>query len=193
MQKAAAVIARQVDYLTRLLNDLLDVSRIVHGRIDLRRERADLGAAALSAVESVRSFVDTRRQQLEVRVPSGEIYVNGDSVRLVQVALNLLHNASKFTPEGGRIEVELRREDGTAVLTVRDSGAGMTQEVLARLFEPFMQAGRPGGGGGLGVGLYLVKRLAELHGGAIEAFSAGADRGSEFIVRVPLADLNESA
>jgi PAS domain S-box-containing protein len=193
VQKAAAVIARQVDYLTRLLNDLLDVSRIVHGRIDLRRERTDMGAAALSAVESVRSFVDTRRQHLEVRVPGGEIYVNGDSVRLVQVALNLLHNASKFTPEEGRIEVELRREDATAVLTVRDSGAGMTQEVIARLFEPFMQAGRPGGGGGLGVGLYLVKRLAELHGGVIEAFSAGTDLGSEFVVRVPLAGLNESA
>ena len=186
VKKATGVIGRQVDYLTRILNDLLDVSRIVHGRIDLRQERTDLGAAALGAVESVRSFIDARRQRLEVRVPVGTIYVMGDSVRLMQITLNLLHNASKFTPERGSIELAVTSADATAVLTVRDTGAGMSADVLSQLFEPFMQGGRPGVGGGLGIGLYLVKRLVELHGGSAAAHSPGPDRGSEFTVRIPL-------
>ena len=186
LRKASEVITRQVDYLTRLLNDLLDVSRIVHGRIDLQRERTDLGAAVNAAAESVQPFIDARKQHLDAIVPAAKVYVSGDSVRLVQVVLNLLHNASKFTPEKGRITVELTEDTRAAVLVVRDTGAGMTETVLRQLFEPFMQAGAPGGGGGLGVGLYLVKKLVELHGGTVTATSRGPGKGSEFTVRLPV-------
>ena len=181
-----AVIERQVSHLSRLVDDLLDVSRATMGKIDLRRERLDLAAAVARAVEMARPAIDAKGHQLEVDVPVGALFVEGDLVRLAQVIGNLLQNAARYTDPGGHIHVDGRREKGEMILRVRDDGRGIPKERLASMFELFVQGDPEGSSrGGLGIGLTLVRSLVQLHGGSVEAFSEGPGKGTEFVVRLP--------
>jgi signal transduction histidine kinase len=191
-----AVIERQVNLLVRLVDDLLDVSRISQGKIRLQKTPVDLGEVVARAVESSRPLIDARRHQLTVTMPPASVVVDGDAVRLVQVLANLLNNAAKYTPEGGRIELAAEAAaapsasgPGTALLRVRDTGVGIPADMLPHLFDLFTQSERTldRADGGLGVGLTLVRRLVELHGGKVQALSRGPGQGSEFVVRLPLA------
>ncbi|WP_437926989.1 ATP-binding protein [Sorangium sp. So ce291] len=181
-------LERQVKTIVRLVDDLLDVSRITRGKIELKRERLDLGSVVDAALESVRPLLLQRRHELSVSVEPG-LFVDGDRVRLEQVIVNLLNNALKYTNPGGRVSVTCAATGGDACLRVTDTGVGIPAELLPRVFEPFMQARRTldRSQGGLGIGLTLVKRLAELHGGRVEALSAGAGEGTAIHVWLPLA------
>ncbi|WP_437505834.1 ATP-binding protein [Sorangium sp. So ce1099] len=183
-----ATLERQVKTIVRLVDDLLDVSRITRGKIELKRERLDLGSVVEAALESVRPLLLQRRHELSVSVEPG-LFVDGDRVRLEQVIVNLLNNAIKYTNPGGRVSVTCAAAGGDACLRVTDTGVGIPAELLPRVFEPFMQARRTldRSQGGLGIGLTLVKRLAELHGGRVEALSAGAGEGTAIHVWLPLA------
>jgi PAS domain S-box-containing protein len=187
LQELRDIIDRQTAQLTRLLDDLLDVSRIASGKIVLRKDRASLGLAVSGAVESVRPQIDSQGHELVVSTPPEPIYIEGDTARLSQVIANLLNNAAKYTERGGRIALTVVREGSNAVVRVRDSGIGISPEQMARIFEMFAQADQTleGARGGLGVGLALAKMLIELHDGRIEAKSEGLGKGSEFIVRLP--------
>jgi PAS domain S-box-containing protein len=189
VDRSRAVIARQLGNMVRLIDDLLDVSRITRGKIDLKRQRVELGAILDGAVETSLPLVHASRHELTREGPSEPIHLDADPTRLTQVFANLLNNAAKYTPEGGRIRLEARREGDEAVVVVADNGSGIAPEMLERIWEPFAQADRTLGRaqGGLGIGLTLVKRLAELHGGSIRARSAGLGKGSEFTVRLPAA------
>jgi len=180
------MIARQAAHMARLVDDLLDISRIEQGRLELRREAVDLGRVAAHAVEACRPLIEAGRHQLVLSVPVGLPKVEADPVRLEQMLCNLLNNACKYTPAGGTIQVAAVREGAEAVLRVRDSGIGLAPEALARVFDLFYQAGQPSErAGGLGIGLTLVRRLAELHGGSVLAASDGPGQGSEFMLRLP--------
>ncbi|HEX5270797.1 MAG TPA: PAS domain S-box protein, partial [Gemmataceae bacterium] len=183
------MMERQVAHAVRLIDDLLDVSRVTRGRIELRRERVALADVVARALEETRAALDERRHRLEVRVAPEPLALDADPVRLQQIVTNLLSNAAKYTPPGGRILLSAGREGGQAVLRVRDDGIGIRPEMLGRIFELFTQADRVEGrvSEGLGLGLPLVKSLAELHGGSVEAHSEGPGRGSEFVVRLPLS------
>ncbi len=185
-----SIIERQVTHLVRLVDDLLDVSRINEGKIQLQKERVSLAQIVERAVESSQPLIESRRHQLSQTLPEEELAVNGDAVRLVQVLANLLNNAAKYTSEGGRITLTLERQDNHAVFRVCDTGMGIPADMLPRLFELFTQSERTlaRAEGGLGIGLTLVRRLTEMHGGSVEASSAGAGKGSEFVVRLPLTD-----
>ena len=187
-RSAHAVIDRQVGHLTRLVDDLLDVTRITHGKIQLRRERLDLGDLLRRTLEDHRHTFAERGVTLEEQTASGPMWVNADATRLAQVLGNLLANALKFTPRGGHVAVTLERHEPVALLRVRDSGIGMTPDVLERLFQPFTQAKQPldRSRGGLGLGLALVKGLVELHRGTVTGWSNGPCEGAEFTVRLPL-------
>ncbi len=187
-EKAGQVIERQVGHLVRLVDDLLDISRITQGKVMLRKETVDLGAAVARAVETARPLITSRRHRLDVSLPGDPLLLDGDLVRLSQVIGNLLNNSAKFTPEGGIIDLSAERVDGHAVLRVRDNGVGMPAEVLPQVFELFLQADRSlaRSEGGLGIGLTLVRSLVEMHGGTVEARSDGPNLGSELIVRLPL-------
>ena len=182
------VIGRQTRHLRRLVDDLLDVSRITRGAIELRTERVDLRRVLDNSLEALGPVFRDNRQDLAVQVESGSLPVEADPVRIEQVFSNLLGNAAKYTDPHGRIEISLRAEAGDAILRVRDSGVGIEPDLLPRVFELFVQAERSPchGRGGLGIGLNLVKTLVELHGGAVEVRSEGMGRGSEFEVRLPL-------
>jgi CheY-like chemotaxis protein/two-component sensor histidine kinase len=184
---ALGVIERQAQHLTRLVDDLLDVSRITQGKIALRTESVDLATAVQRAIEGSRSTIEERGQRLHASVPSEPLPVSGDLTRLIQVVGNLLHNASKYTPEGGNIWIEASAESDRAVVRVRDDGIGLPAELIPHVFDLFTQADRSldRSQGGLGIGLTLVRRLVELHGGEVEARSAGPGRGSEFTVSLP--------
>jgi two-component system CheB/CheR fusion protein len=186
---AFRILERQVRHMSRLVDDLLDVSRVMRGNIEIRKERLVLADALKQAVEDVRSTVEGRRHRLSVELPDEPIVVDADPVRLEQVFVNLLNNASKYTPEGGRIAVIAAREGGQAVIRVSDNGIGIHPDHLPEIFDLFMQVDNSleRSTGGLGIGLTLVKSLVEQHGGTIEASSAGLGRGSEFIVRLPEA------
>ena len=182
------VIERQVEQLTRLVDDLLDVSRITRGKIRLQVEPIDLATVVAGAVETSRPVIDARRHALQVRLPSEPLFVMGDLVRLTQVVSNLLNNATKFQPDGGLITVEVETEGELAVIRVRDRGVGIPREMLGKVFELFAQVDRTvdRSEGGLGIGLSLAKNLVALHGGSIRATSGGHGRGSEFSVRLPI-------
>jgi len=175
---------RQVRHLIRLVDDLLDVSRISRGKINLRLEPVELGRVLHQALESAEPLVSERQHELVVEQCDEDLVLYADQVRLTQVVSNLLHNAARYTEPGGRIEVSCGRDGGQAVLRVADNGRGIAPPMIDRIFDIFVQERE--GGGGLGLGLTLVHRLVQLHGGAVRAYSEGIDRGSEFIVRLPL-------
>jgi len=186
-ERARAVISRQVDHLARLVDDLLDVTRISRGTIRLRRVPTDVADVARRGAEDHRTLFAARRVALEVAVPEAPLWVDGDPVRLAQVVGNLLQNAWKFTAPGGHVSLRLGREGGRAVLRVKDDGAGIDPELLGMLFRPFTQADRTleRSRGGLGLGLALVKGVVELHGGTVAAHSEGEGRGTELVVALP--------
>jgi signal transduction histidine kinase/CheY-like chemotaxis protein len=187
--KTLGMMERQITQLTRLIDDLLDVSRIDRGKLELRKERIALDAVARSAIETAMPGIEAKQHELVVRYAGQPLYVDGDPVRLAQVIANLLNNAAKFTPAGGRIELSMRADGGKAILSVADSGIGLAREHLREVFGMFVQLGgsRQTAAGGLGLGLTLVRSLIEYHGGQVEARSAGPDKGAEFIVTLPLA------
>lgn len=189
LQWCKQVIERQVQHLVRLVDDLLDVSRITRGKIKLRREPVELAAVITRAVETSRPIIAERRQELVIESPAAPLVLLGDLTRLAQVVSNLLNNAAKYSDEQGRIWLSVAADDGEAVVRVRDTGCGIAPEVLPHVFDLFTQADRTldRSQGGLGIGLTLVKALAELHGGSASATSAGLGSGSEFSVRLPLA------
>ncbi|MFO0889699.1 MAG: ATP-binding protein [Isosphaeraceae bacterium] len=192
---ASDVVERQVRQLARLIDDLLDVSRITSGKVRLRREFIDASTALDQAVESARPFIDVRRHTLTVSVERGGLPLYVDATRVGQIILNLLTNAAKYTEDGGRIQLTARREGEQVVVAVRDNGMGIPPEKLPEMFRLFAQGDRSlaRSEGGLGIGLTIVQRLAEMHGGSVEARSDGPGRGSEFIVRLPLAPRAGSA
>ena len=195
LQYASEVIARQVGHITRLVNDLLDVSRVTRGLVTLNATELDLRRIVADAVEQAESLVAAKRHHLELGLPPQPLWVRGDQTRLVQVLSNLLNNAAKYTPPQGRIDVTLARQDGVAVLTVRDNGGGIDAGLLPRVFELFSQGERAPdrAQGGLGLGLALVKSLVGLHGGSVAAHSDGAGQGSCVTVRLPLLEAPASA
>jgi PAS domain S-box-containing protein len=186
-----SIIERQVQHLVRLVDDLLDVSRITRGTIRLRKERIEVAALVSKAVEMASPLLEQREQHLLVDVPATDCQLDADCERLAQVVANLLTNAAKYTPPHGHIHVTAAREadSGTVTIRVRDDGRGMAPELLATIFDMFVQDIRPidRSEGGLGLGLTLVRTLVELHGGSVTAHSAGPGRGSEFVVHLPLA------
>jgi signal transduction histidine kinase len=183
------VLERQVAHLIRLVDDLLDVSRITRGKIDLTRHRMELGVVVVEAIEMASPLIEQRRHRLVVDVPRTGHLVDVDPGRMAQVVSNLLTNAAKYTPEGGEIEVTCRREGRDVVLRIRDSGIGIAPETLSHVFEPFVQAEQAldRARGGLGLGLTIVRNFVEAHGGSVHAESAGVDQGSTFTVRLPAA------
>jgi len=185
---AQDVIDRQVGHMARLLDDLLEVSRITRGTLELRKERLRLGENLVAASETVRPLIEARGHRLRVNVPQEEVFVDADPVRFAQIFTNLLSNAAKYTDAGGLIELDAIIEGADAVVRVRDNGIGISAELLPRIFEMFSQAASAlnRSEGGLGIGLSLVRGLVLLHGGAIDAHSEGLGHGSEFIVTLPL-------
>jgi CheY-like chemotaxis protein/anti-sigma regulatory factor (Ser/Thr protein kinase) len=179
------IIGRQTHHLARLLDDLLDVSRLTTGKIVLHRGPLDLEEVVRDGLAALEQ--EGRTERHEIRVDAEAAIVEGDSTRLEQVVRNLLDNAIKYTPAGGHITVTVRRDGDEAVLRVSDTGAGIPHDVLPRIFDLFVQGERSlaRSMGGLGIGLTLVKRLVELHGGTVSAWSAGPEQGSEFVVRLP--------
>jgi CheY-like chemotaxis protein/phosphoglycerate-specific signal transduction histidine kinase len=181
------IIERQAGQLTRIVDELLEVSRITTGRIQLHQERIVVGVVVDNAVATVRSLIDQRKHELTVSLPTHAIWLHADAARLEQVVVNLLTNAAKYTDQNGHIWLTLQQEGEEAVLRVRDTGVGIAPEILPRIFDLFTQAERSldRSQGGLGIGLALVQRLVEMHGGTVTASSA-LGRGSEFVVRLPV-------
>ena len=186
---AQELIERQVTHLTRLVDDLLDVSRIVRGKATLRMGAVLLGDVVVQAVESVRPILEARHHRFEMRLPVSAVSLHADPARLTQVIVNLLDNAAKYTPQGGHISLEAEVTGGTLEIRVRDDGMGMPADLLPRVFDLFQQGERAldGSDGGLGIGLTLVRSLVEMHGGQVSASSPGPGQGATFTVRLPLA------
>jgi PAS domain S-box-containing protein len=190
---AHAVIERQVKHMARLVDDLLDIARINQDKIELLREPVELGRVLRQAVETARPLIEGRLHALNITLPEETVWLDADPTRLGQVLANLLNNAAKYTNEGGRVDVRAELEPAEpgrcpgVAIRVRDTGTGIAPELLPRVFEPFTQADNSLARtqGGLGIGLTLVKRLTEMHGGRVEAFSAGPGKGSEFVVHLP--------
>jgi signal transduction histidine kinase len=185
---ARDVIDRQVRQMARLVDDLLDVSRISRGKITLNREVVELAGIIERAVESSRSLLEVRRHQFAELMPPEKIWLEADPARLAQVVANLLNNAAKYTEAGGQIRLAVAREGGAAVVRVQDNGMGIPADFLPHVFDLFTQGDRSlaRSEGGLGIGLTLVKSLVEMHGGSVEAHSQGPNQGSEFVVRLPI-------
>ncbi len=187
-QQAVGMIDRQVRQLVRLVDDLLDVSRITRGKIHLRKERAQLSTVVNHAVETARPFINARRHHLAVSLPAESVWLEADPARLAQVFANLLNNAAKYTEPGGHIWLTAQREGNEAVVRVKDTGIGILAEMLPRIFDLFTQADRSldRAQGGLGIGLTLVRSLVQMHEGTVTAVSEGFGKGSEFVVRLPV-------
>jgi CheY-like chemotaxis protein/nitrogen-specific signal transduction histidine kinase len=188
LESARHMIERQLKQMIHLVDDLLDISRITQGKIELRPDRIDLLTVLQNAVETSRPLIEKRRHELTLRLPpAGSLTVRADATRLVQVVANLLNNAAKYTPEGGSIVLGAWRDAGHAVIMVEDSGLGIPATMLPRVFDMFAQVDRSleRTQGGLGIGLALVKKLVEMHGGSVRVESEGEHRGSRFIVRLP--------
>lgn len=191
-RKAVAIIERQVHHLTRLVDDLLDVARIDHGKLRLDSERVRLNEVVVAAVDANRALAEKSRLHLELRLPRNEVWVLGDPVRLTQVFSNLLHNATKFSVAGGLIEISVRagESDRQVAVHVRDEGIGIAADVVDSIFDLFTQDEQPAARdcGGLGIGLSVVRSLTELHGGKVLVHSDGIGKGSEFVVTLPTSD-----
>jgi signal transduction histidine kinase len=187
-QTIEAMIERQVRRMTRLVDDLLDVSRITHGCLHLKRERIDLRDVLNKAIQTLESDIKQRNHRLATAFPDPPVWLHADPGRLEQVFVNLLANASKYTDMGGELTVTVHMRDGEAVVRVRDTGIGIAPEVLPQLFGLFRQADEaaPRSQSGLGIGLALVRNLVELHGGSVTGASAGLGQGSEFTVCLPM-------
>jgi two-component system CheB/CheR fusion protein len=181
------VIQRQVEALARVIDDLLDLSRISTSKLELRMQKISLQSIVTTAIDDTRAAAEERKHRVQVLMPPGEICVNADRGRLVQVFVNLLINACKYTPEGGRIWVRVASEGSEAVVRVDDNGIGIAPDKLSRIFDLFTQIEPGMSQGGMGIGLALVKDLVTMHGGNVQVYSAGEDKGSRFTVRLPLA------
>jgi two-component system CheB/CheR fusion protein len=195
VRAASQMMERQVGLMVRLVDDLLDVSRIDQGRIELRKGRTELAAIVRQSVEAARSLVQAMQHDLTITLPSQPLHLDADPARLAQVVGNLLSNACKFTEKRGRIRLTVEQEGERAVVRVQDNGIGIAPEQLGRIFDMFMQVDTSleRSVSGLGVGLTLVKKLVEMHGGSVEAHSAGIGQGSEFVLRLPLREASELA
>jgi CheY-like chemotaxis protein len=189
VERSREMMERQVHQLVRLVDDLLDVSRVMRGKIELRRERVEAATVVARAVEMVQPLIEAQGHELTVVLPPESLPLEADPVRIAQVFSNLLTNAAKYTEPNGRILLTARSDGGQVVFRVRDTGIGIAPDMLKRVFELFVQVDHAAtrSQGGLGIGLTLVKNLVEMHGGSIEAHSAGLGQGSEFLVRLPLA------
>jgi PAS domain S-box-containing protein len=189
LREARSVMKRQIGQLARLVDDLMDVSRITRGKLELRTEPIELAAIVKEAVVTSRPLIDAAGHKLTVDLPEEEIFINADSARMSQVFSNLLNNSAKYTERGGKIVIDAKRDGADVVVAVRDNGIGIAGEDLAHLFDMFRQVDRSleRSQGGLGIGLTLVRRLVELHGGTVGAHSDGLGKGSEFDVRLPIA------
>ena len=188
VEQARSMMERQLTQMVRLVDDLMDVSRISRGTVELKRERVELAAVVNSAVETSRPLVEQLGHELTVTLPDQPVVVDADPTRLAQVFLNLLNNAAKYSDRGAHIHLNVERQGSDVVVTVKDTGIGIAADQLPRIFEMFMQVDRSleQSQSGLGVGLTLVKRLVEMHGGRVEAKSEGPGKGSEFVVRLPV-------
>ena len=186
-RQAMVMMERQVQHLVRLLDDLMEVSRITQGQVRLQKEVLDVAEAVHTALEASRPLLEAAGHRLELELPGEPLRVHADPVRIAQVLSNLLNNAAKYTPDGGRISLSVRRAGAAARIRVRDNGIGIAPEMLPRVFEKFAQL--PGAlacsHGGLGIGLSLARTLVELHGGSIQARSEGEGKGAEFVVSLP--------
>jgi signal transduction histidine kinase len=187
------MMERQLRHLVRLVDDLLDISRITLGKVELKKERVDFRTLLGSAIEATRPLVEAANHELAVRLPADALPLDADPTRLAQVLANLLNNAAKYTPPGGRIQLTAEIEASMLVVRISDTGVGIPPDMLSKVFDMFTQVGRSidQSQGGLGIGLTLVRRLLEMHGGSVEAESAGANAGSTFIVKLPLAERAE--
>ena len=180
---------RQLDHMVRLIDDLLDISRVTRGVLELQRQRVDLASVIDGAIEGARPFIERRRHAIEVSL-SGPVFASVDPTRIAQILGNLLHNAAKFTPEGGKLTITLARDQGDAVIRVSDSGEGIDPQQLGRVFEMFarIDGGTSKAERGLGIGLALARRLAQMHGGTLDASSSGRGQGTTFTLRLPALD-----
>lgn len=187
--EARAMMERQLVHMVRLIDDLLDLSRITNGKIELRKERLDVAAVAREALDISRPLAQAAGHEITVALPSQATLVYGDRARITQVIANLLNNSVKFTGPGGRIWLTIERQGSDVAIKVKDTGVGIAPEMLPKIFDMFAQAGRPPDPtqSGLGIGLSLVRRLVQMHGGSVEAYSEGLDKGSEFVVRLSAA------
>jgi PAS domain S-box-containing protein len=188
LKRAHETLERQLNQMVRLVDDLLDLNRITHDRLELRRSEVELSSVIQQAIEVARPLIDAAEQELIVELPEEPVYFNADRARLAQVFGNLLNNSCKYTRPHGTITLSAKRNEGDVVVTVKDNGAGIPPDKIDSIFDMFMQVDRSSerSQGGLGIGLTLVKRLVQMHGGSIEARSEGEGRGSEFIVRLPV-------
>ncbi len=189
VRKVSELIERQVTQMVRLVDDLLEISRITRGKVELRRTLVELAAVVEAAVETSRPLIEAGRHEIEITFPAEPLYLDADATRLAQVFANLLNNSAKYTEPQGRISVAVLREDKEAVVIVRDSGIGIAPTLLPRVFDMFAQAdpAHKRAQGGLGIGLTLVRSLVEMHGGTVDAVSDGLGKGSQFTVRLPLS------
>jgi PAS domain S-box-containing protein len=187
-RSAREMLRRQVQHMVRLVDDLLDLSRVSRGKIELRKERVELASVLHSAIETSRPLIEAARHELEVTLPPARVWLDADPIRLAQVVANLLNNAAKYTREGGSIRLIAEQEGGEVAIHIQDTGIGIPAELLPRIFDMFAQADTSieRAQSGLGIGLTLVKRLVEMHGGTVAAHSAGPGQGSEFLVRLPV-------
>jgi CheY-like chemotaxis protein/two-component sensor histidine kinase len=188
IQQARVVMERQLSQLVRFVDDLLDVSRITRNKLELRKEPVELASVIQQALETCRPLAEGLQHDVSAALPPEPVYLHADPVRLAQVFTNLLNNACKYTEPQGRVWLSAERQGGAVVVKVKDTGCGIPSGELGRIFEMFTQMDRSleRAQGGLGIGLTLVKRLVEMHDGAVEAFSEGPGRGSEFVVRLPV-------
>ncbi len=195
MTWATGLMERQISHLTRLIDDLLDVSRITSGKVRLQREAIDLRSAINNAVEAADPLLQARAHRLSVNLPEEAIWLFGDAARLQQVIGNLLTNAFKYTEKGGEILVDAIQDDREVTLRVVDSGMGITSELLPQIFELFIQGDQTidRSQGGLGIGLTLVRQLVEMHSGRVEAHSEGVGKGSEFVIRLPIISIESES
>jgi signal transduction histidine kinase len=193
--RAREIVERQVGQMVRLINDLLDVSRITRGKLGLAAERVGLGEVIEAALETSRPLLDEADLKFELSLPEAPLYVRGDRLRLAQVFSNLLNNAAKYTEPGGTVRLSAKRQGKEAVVRVCDTGVGIPADVLPQVFELFTQVDRTlnRSQGGLGIGLALVKQIVDLHGGAVAVHSDGVGKGAEFVVRMPLEKANGAA